>query len=179
MGPSIANGHWRARLNKASSEAGLPRDINAQGLPPLRRARLAVPATPPFRWLMFAGSPHGRRPALALRMPDRAPDRNRVYFVYTKMTLEWDERKAALNAAKHGVTFLDATTVFSDPWALDGPDLRHSTSEPRFLRLGRAAGRQTLVVAYTMRGGDDGQAIRIISARWASRRERQAYEGRD
>jgi uncharacterized DUF497 family protein len=51
---------------------------------------------------------------------------------------EWDERKAAANHAKHGVSFEEAVTVFADPNALDGPDLRHSEGEPRLLRLGRA-----------------------------------------
>jgi uncharacterized DUF497 family protein len=40
---------------------------------------------------------------------------------------EWDPRKAEANAAKHGVTFDDAVTVFLDPDALDGPDLQHSS----------------------------------------------------
>jgi uncharacterized protein len=51
---------------------------------------------------------------------------------------EWDARKAALNHAKHGVSFEEAATVFGDPDALDGPDLGHSDKESRFLRLGRA-----------------------------------------
>ena len=52
---------------------------------------------------------------------------------------EWDTRKAVANRAKHGVSFEEAATVFADPDALDGPDLRHSESESRSLRLGRAA----------------------------------------
>ena len=47
---------------------------------------------------------------------------------------EWDPRKAEANAAKHGVSFDDAVTVFLDPDALDGPDLQHSSAESRFLR---------------------------------------------
>ena len=49
---------------------------------------------------------------------------------------EWDPRKAEANAAKHGVSFEDAVTVFLDPEALDGPDVQHSSAESRFLRLG-------------------------------------------
>jgi len=45
---------------------------------------------------------------------------------------QWDPRKAEANAAKHGVTFDDAVTVFLDPDALDGADLRHSSAESRF-----------------------------------------------
>jgi uncharacterized DUF497 family protein len=88
---------------------------------------------------------------------------------------EWDARKAALNRTKHGVSFEEAATVFGDPDALDGPDLRHSEDEPRFLRLGRALTGRVLIVAYTVRRGVDGESIRIISARRASRKEREAY----
>jgi len=48
---------------------------------------------------------------------------------------EWAPRKAEANAAKHGISFDDAVTVFLDPEALDGPDLQHSSAESRFLRL--------------------------------------------
>jgi uncharacterized DUF497 family protein len=61
---------------------------------------------------------------------------------------EWDPRKAEANAAKHGVAFDDAVTVFLDPDARDGPDLEHSSAESRFRRLGRAADGQVLMVAY-------------------------------
>jgi len=88
---------------------------------------------------------------------------------------EWDTRKAAVNRTKHGVSFEEAETVFGDPDALDGPDLRHSDEESRFLRLGRAATGRVLIVAYTVRRRDHGERIRIISARRASRKERAAY----
>ena len=92
---------------------------------------------------------------------------------------EWDPRKAEANAAKHGVSFDDAVTVFLDPDALDGPDLRHSKTELRFLRLGRTADGRLLIVAYTLRRSGDAETIRIISARRASRRERAAYGAKD
>ncbi len=92
---------------------------------------------------------------------------------------EWDPRKAEANAAKHGVSFDEAVTVFLDASALDGPDLRHSKAELRFLRLGRAADGRLLIVAYTLRRGGDAETIRIISARRASRRERAAYSTKD
>jgi uncharacterized DUF497 family protein len=88
---------------------------------------------------------------------------------------EWDARKAAGNRSKHGVPFDEAATVFGDPDALDGPDLSHSEKEPRFLRLGRAVTGRVLMVAYTVRRRDDGESIRIISTRRASRKERAAY----
>jgi uncharacterized DUF497 family protein len=88
---------------------------------------------------------------------------------------EWDARKAAVNRAKHGVSFEEAGTVFGDPNGLDGPDLRHSARESRFLRLGRAATGRMLVVAYTVRRSDNDESVRIISARRASRKERAVY----
>jgi uncharacterized DUF497 family protein len=90
-----------------------------------------------------------------------------------------DPRKAEANAAKHGVSFEDAVTVFLDPEAFDGPDRQHSSAESRFLRLGRSAGGHVLMVAYTFRRSGDAEAIRIISARRASRRERAAYAATD
>jgi uncharacterized protein len=70
-------------------------------------------------------------------------------------------------------------SVFLDLNGLDGPDVQHSTAEQRFLRLGRAADGRVLMVAYTLRRSGDAEAIRIISARPASRRERAAYAARD
>jgi uncharacterized DUF497 family protein len=92
---------------------------------------------------------------------------------------EWDPRKAEANAAKHGVSFDEAVTVFLDGNALDGPDLQHSNGERRFLRLGRSADRRVLMVSYTLRRTGDAETIRIISARRASRRERAAYAAKN
>jgi uncharacterized DUF497 family protein len=88
---------------------------------------------------------------------------------------EWDARKAATNLRKHGVSFDEAATVFADSDALDGPDLLHSSLEARSLRLGRSLAGRVLMVAFTVRRSGDGQTIRIISARRASRKERAAY----
>ena len=92
---------------------------------------------------------------------------------------EWDARKAEANAAKHGVSFDEAVSVFLDPDALDGPDVQRSSAESRFLRLGRSANGRVLMVAYTFRRSGDAEAIRIISARRASRRERAAHSAKD
>jgi len=92
---------------------------------------------------------------------------------------EWDPRKAEANAAKHGVSFAEAVTVFLDADALDGPDLQHSHAEPRYLRIGRAADGRVLMVAYTLRRSGDAETIRIISARRARRRERAGYGAKD
>ena len=88
---------------------------------------------------------------------------------------EWDTRKAATNANKHGVTFEEAATVFDDPQGLDGPDLPHSEGERRFRRLGMAATGRLLIVGYTLRRLGDVENTRIITARRPSRKERAAY----
>jgi len=90
----------------------------------------------------------------------------------------WDARKALSNLKKHGVSFEEAATVFSDPEALDWDDPGHSESEWRSKRLGVSIARRVLMVAYTPRRLKDGkESIRIISARQATRKERQAYSG--
>ena len=80
---------------------------------------------------------------------------------------------------EHGFSFDVAVTIFLDPTALDGTDLQHSGSEARRLRLGLAADGRVLMVAYTLRRTNDGEKIRLISARHASRRERTAYRAPD
>jgi hypothetical protein len=90
----------------------------------------------------------------------------------------WDTRKAIANFEKHGVSFEEAATIFADPDALDWRDLAHSREEVRYKRIGVSVAGNILLVVYTLRRGRNGQeAIRIISARPASRKERKAYAG--
>ena len=88
------------------------------------------------------------------------------------MEFEWDQDKAAANLTKHGIDFVEASTIFGDPLEVTIPDPGHSEGEARFLSLGRSATGQLLVVAYTEREG----RIRIIHARVAEPNERRAYE---
>jgi len=89
-----------------------------------------------------------------------------------ELRFEWDLAKAEANLRKHGVPFTEASTVFGDPLSLTVPDPDHSGREERFLLLGRSASGRLLVVTHTERA----QAVRIISARAASRTERRDYE---
>jgi uncharacterized DUF497 family protein len=84
----------------------------------------------------------------------------------------WDSGKAAANLKQHGVDFREAATVFDDPLSTTYPDIDHSSVERRFVMIGASAPKRVLVVAYTERD----EAIRIISARPATRRERRFYE---
>jgi uncharacterized DUF497 family protein len=97
------------------------------------------------------------------------------FRIYRTARFEWDVGKCAANEQKHFVSFQQASTVFFDTGALDAADLSHSNDECRRLRLGTSADGQVMVVAYTMRRRTDEEAIRIISARLASRKERKRY----
>ena len=88
------------------------------------------------------------------------------------MNFEWDENKAAVNLKKHGVSFDEAKTVFDDPLYIDFYDPDHSEGEYRYIMIGMSMQNRLLLVAYTERG----DAVRLISAREATRAERKAYE---
>jgi uncharacterized DUF497 family protein len=85
---------------------------------------------------------------------------------------QWDPDKAARNASKHDVPFVEAATVFQDPLAFIFDDDEHSAEEYREIIVGHSKRERLLVVAFTER--DD--VIRIISARKANRKEREDYE---
>lgn len=89
------------------------------------------------------------------------------------LKFEWDSRKAAANAKKHGVGFDEAKSVFSDERAklIDDPD--HSDEEDRFVLLGLSGVLRMLVVCHCYRS--EGNVIRIISARKATARESRLY----
>lgn len=92
------------------------------------------------------------------------------------MRLTWDERKNARNFAKHGVSFERAVLVFDDPRALSLRD--DDELEERWLTIGLVNGVVVLVVVHTLWEPDneDDEEIRIISARKATRQEREIYE---
>ncbi len=88
---------------------------------------------------------------------------------------EWDPAKAAANLKKHQVSFYEAKSVFFDDFAVQFFDEDHSSDEARFLMLGMSAGAKLLLVCHCER--EDGEVIRIISARKATRRESAFYQG--
>jgi uncharacterized DUF497 family protein len=85
---------------------------------------------------------------------------------------EWDPAKAAANLRKHGVSFEEASTAFSDPLSVTIPDPMHSEREKRFVLLGRTTANRLVVVVHV----DRGARIRVIGARPATRKERRQYE---
>lgn len=88
------------------------------------------------------------------------------------MTFEWDPLKAKSNFWKHRVSFGEASTALLDPLSKTASDPNHSVEEYRFITFGMSARHRLLVVSYTERG----EIIRLISARLATRHEREIYE---
>jgi len=90
------------------------------------------------------------------------------------MRFEWDPRKAKLNLSKHRVSFEEATTAFRDPLSVTAPDLTHSSTEYRFVTFGLSSKGELLTISHT----EQGESIRIITARRSTKQERKTYEER-
>jgi hypothetical protein len=89
---------------------------------------------------------------------------------------EWDPKKADANLSKHGVSFERATEVFSDPLHLSILDSEHSDKEERWITLGKLKNNEFIVVVHTYSEHTGAAVIRIISARKATKHERNQYE---
>lgn len=95
----------------------------------------------------------------------------------TDYEFDWDDNKAAINLNKHGVDFRQAMTVMLDPLAMTFFDAEHSQDEDRWVSVGRSSEGALLLVIHTFVGtGPSSALVRIISARAATRNERQQYE---
>ena len=68
------------------------------------------------------------------------------------MKFTWDARKERVNLQKHGVSFVEASTVFGDPLAASIPDPDHSEGEARFATIGRSANGRLMSVAQLSQG---------------------------
>lgn len=92
------------------------------------------------------------------------------------LRFEWDPGKHTINVKKHGVSFDEAVSVFSDENALliDDPD--HSIEEERFILLGMSSHFRMLIVVHCYREHDN--VVRIISSRKATTREQRQYHER-
>jgi uncharacterized protein len=88
------------------------------------------------------------------------------------MRFSWDPQKAAANLKKHGVSFVEASTVFRDRLSVTGADPDHSVGERRYITFGNSIKNRLLVVAHT----EDNNIVRIITARPVTRLERRIYE---
>jgi uncharacterized DUF497 family protein len=88
------------------------------------------------------------------------------------LTFQWEEKKAAANLTKHGVSFEEAASAFGDPLSLTIPDPEHSEDEQRWVLLGMTEHHRLVVVAHT----ELADTVRLISARLATPAERRDYE---
>jgi uncharacterized DUF497 family protein len=87
---------------------------------------------------------------------------------------EWDPEKARENEKKHGVSFEEARTSFSDEQGLLLADPDHSEkAKSVIILLGLSSKLRLLVVVHSVPSDD---VIRIISARKATRMETRDYE---
>lgn len=84
---------------------------------------------------------------------------------------EWDSEKNDSNTRKHGITFEKAILIFDDPYLLEKYDTAHSEDEDRFIAIGSIAGVLIVTVVYT----DRNEITRIISARPATKQEKELY----
>ncbi len=91
----------------------------------------------------------------------------------SSLRFEWDEKKNAANRRKHGISFAEARTACLDQDARLIPDPEHSDEEERFVLLGMSISVRLLVVCHCYR--QDGDVVRIISARKADRDEIEQY----
>ena len=86
------------------------------------------------------------------------------------LKFEWDEEKEKINIAKHGIDFEIASHVFLDPNRREYYDEKHSSAcEDRYITIGFAG--DVLTIVYT----DRSDVIRIISARIATKKEKEIY----
>ncbi|WP_442942399.1 BrnT family toxin [Nostoc sp.] len=88
------------------------------------------------------------------------------------MEFEWDKSKATANLTKHGVSFEETKTVFDNVLAVIFDDEAHSVGEKRDIIIGHSRNNRLLLISFTERSN----AIRIISARLATRKEHEDYE---
>ncbi|HHE37926.1 MAG TPA: BrnT family toxin [Candidatus Cloacimonetes bacterium] len=94
------------------------------------------------------------------------------------MKFEWDTTKEKSNIKKHGITFEQASYVFADPYALNKYDNEHSDNEDRWILLGKSLKGVILLVVHTFKVIDRIELVRIISARRATKQEKQSYQKR-
>jgi uncharacterized protein len=93
----------------------------------------------------------------------------------SELVFDWDSQKARINEQKHGISFIEAQTVFYDENARLRYDSDHSLDEERYILLGISSSFRLLVVCHVYREEQD--IIRIISARKATKKEAQQYRG--
>ena len=109
------------------------------------------------------------------KMVDKQKTDNYI-VVIRDIHFDWNSSKNVSNQAKHGVTFEEAATVFSDALYIEIKDPDHSQDEERFIALGISSRCRLLVVIHSVMRDDE--TVRIISARPATATEERQYGGK-
>lgn len=91
------------------------------------------------------------------------------------MQFLWDTEKEKANKRKHGIAFSEACYVFADKSMLTLYDEEHSGEEDRWTTIGQTPDNHILVVVHTYRKVKGAEAVRIISARKATKHEAKQY----
>jgi len=86
---------------------------------------------------------------------------------------EWNEEKNLINIKKHNLSFEESKEAFYDEYALLVYDQEHSDDEDRFYQIGMIKNLSIVTVIFCIRKED---TIRIISARYANKKEIEKYE---
>jgi hypothetical protein len=108
-------------------------------------------------------------------MERERPQLVRFASAFAGVEFEWDPRKNQANIRNHGVSFQTASLVFYDPNIVYRNDEKHSDAEQRDIAIGIAGSVGVLFVVNTIRGDEEQEIIRIISARPATKAERREY----
>ncbi len=106
-----------------------------------------------------------------MRLPGGMSGRHRGQINMSPVC-EWDPVKAESNLRKHGVAFDEACSIFGDPMFITFLDEEHSAQEPRYITIGVSNQNRLLLVA----NADREDRVRLISARKATKNEREFYE---
>ena len=100
--------------------------------------------------------------------------RGNMLYVIDDKRFDWDISKNTININKHGISFKEAASVFSDENAIYFDDESHSDHEERFIVIGKSKKLNILMVCHCYRNGDT--VIRLISARKANEYETSQYK---
>src|SRR5574341_1519519 len=98
------------------------------------------------------------------------------WFRLGGLSFNWDVSKSQSNAWKHGISFEEAATTWTDANAIERHDVEHSEEEERWLRIGMSSRDAVLVIWFSVRVDGEEETVRIIGARKATRSERRLYE---
>ena len=97
-----------------------------------------------------------------------------MYVIIKKRTkCTWDPNKNRTNISKHDISFEEACSIFDDDYMMIINDPDHSTYEERFVAIGLSNKLRLLVVCHCYRNEEE--RIRIISARKATKKEKEFY----